>query len=104
MLIHFIKSLQYTQIINDTHIFTTSYMYDHHHNNLPKALSNTFKSMKYVNSHLTRRSKSHKLIFPPARTTVYDINNITHQSIKTTQGLDLFVNSWLKHFLDKCGS
>ena len=59
------------------------YVYDHHHNNLPKALSNTFKSIKDMNSHLTRGSKSHKLIFPRARTTVYGINSITYQSIKT---------------------
>ena len=58
------------------------YVYDDHHNNLQKTL-NTFKSIKDVNSHLTRGSKSHKLVFPRARTTVYGINSITCQSIKT---------------------
>ena len=58
------------------------YVYDHHHNNLPKAISNTFKSIKDVYSHLTRGSKFHKLIFPRAQTTVCGINSITYQSIK----------------------
>ena len=63
------------------------YMYDHHHNNLPKALSNTLKSIKGVHSpYLTRGSKSHELIFPRARTTVYHLivsltNRLKHGTI-----------------------
>ena len=32
------------------------YVYDHHHNNLPKALSNTYKSIKDAHSQLIRGS------------------------------------------------
>ena len=71
----------------------------------------------YTHSHLTRGSKSHKLISPHARTTVYGINSITYQSIKTwnylmenlsdevnTSSRYFCKNLVKKHFLDKYGS
>ena len=81
MLIHFIKCAIYSDYLS-LNLQNFPYVYDHHDNNLPKVLSNTFKSIKYVHSHLTQGSKSHKLIFPHAQTTVYEINSITLQSIK----------------------
>ena len=107
--------LRLSDIVNLQNVL---YVYEHHHHNLPKALSNTFKSIKNVHSHLTQGSKPHKLIFPRVLNviSVFGITNITYQPIKiwnylmenlscklTTRSRSFCKNLVKKHFLNKYG-